>query len=408
MATPIKRIEKDYLLKVLYDEQIPLMYLRDRSEYILTLDQPAKDQMVFRPDRPISKLKPRTKMELLFDYRGQVINFTLDVSQIKDDLIFCDTPEQLYKDLDRSFSRVDTPPDFQIQFAFLGDRYNLSFPKVMEFEADGTSDFFKGLNPRNLSGLIDQMAGWIKQYASGYKMIIFKDKKPATIEELIVSETGKTLFIPSTFGDLPQSDPNPKKRVITEETFKRYLESTGVGQAFLDEACARFMKKKHGEGILSDAWIPILFHEYVIGYIHIWINKEGKLPFDYTVLDTMYEFVKVIAYSLKMNGYFEKGKLPSEPFAGKVIDISASGLLFACPHSNLSSTLMVDSELKVKIIAPRRSVNAVAKIVRKFKDRTIDYYGCRFLNMAPEDMRFLFENIYGKPFAETDPDFLTK
>jgi hypothetical protein len=209
-------------------------------------------------------------------------------------------------------------------------------------------------------------------------------------------------------GYLPQSDPNPKKRIITEEIFKRYLESTGVGQAYLDDACARFIKNKYREGIFSDAWIPIQFHEYVIGYIHIWINKEGKLPFDYTVLDTVYEFVKVIAYSLKMNGYFEKGKMSSEPFEGKVIDISASGLLFVCPHSNLSSTLLVDNELKVKIIAPRRSINAAAKIVRRFKDKTIDYFGCRFLNMAPEDMRFLFENIYGKPFVETDADFLSK
>ncbi|MDR1319750.1 MAG: PilZ domain-containing protein, partial [Treponema sp.] len=73
MATPIKRIEKDFLLKVLYDEQIPIMYLRDRTEYILILEKPAKSEIVFRADRPISKLKIRSKLDLMFDYRGQVI-----------------------------------------------------------------------------------------------------------------------------------------------------------------------------------------------------------------------------------------------------------------------------------------------------------------------------------------------
>jgi hypothetical protein len=383
------------------------MYLLDRCEYILTLDQPAREQMEFHTDRPISKLKARAKMDMLFDYRGQVINFTVEVSSIKDDLIFCDIPDLLYKDLDRSFSRVDTPSDFQIQFAFLGDRYNLSFPKVMEFETDGTSEFFKEFDPQNLTGLIDQMSGWIKNYASGYKMIIFKERKPDSVEERIVSETGKALFIPSTLGYLPQTDPNPKKRIITEEIFKRYLESTGTGQSHLDDTCARFIKSKYEDGIFSDAWIPILFHEYVLGYIHIWINREGKIPFDFAVLDTIFEFAKVLSYSLKMNGYFENGRLPRESFEGRVIDISASGLLFACPYSNLSSTLLVDSELKIKIIAPGRSINAVARIVRRFRDRTTGYFGCRFIDMAPEDMRFLFESIYGKSFAEIGADFLS-
>jgi hypothetical protein len=189
--------------------------------------------------------------------------------------------------------------------------------------------------------------------------------------------------------------------------FKRYLESTGVDLKFVDEAMARFIKTKFDNGIFSDAWIPVLFQEYVLGYIRIWINKEGTLPFDYNVIETLYLFAKVLAYSLKINGYFESGKLKNEPFEGKVIDISASGLLFAYPHSPLSAALLPDSELSVKLLAPRRSINVNAKIVRRYKDNTQNYFGCRFQNMAPEDMRFLFEFIYGKPFSDTEASFLS-
>jgi hypothetical protein len=35
------------------------------------------------------------------------------------------------------------------------------------------------------------------------------------------------------------------------------------------------------------------------------------------------------------------------------------------------------------------------------------YFGCRFLDVAPEDMRFLFEYIYGKPFTDSDASFLS-
>ena len=407
MATPIKRIEKEFLLKVLYDEQIPIMYLRDRTEYILTLDRPAKNEIVFKPNEAISKLKPRAKLDLIFDYRGQVIIFSAEVNTVKDGLIICNTPEFLYKNLDRSFSRINGPPDLQVQFTYMGDRYNLSFPKTGDFESGEIGDFMRNTDPRNLSGLIDQMASWIKKYANGYKLVIFKDTKPSTTEEHIVAETGKTLFIPSTLASLPQADPYPRKRIITDDMFKRYLESTGVDLAFVDNALARFIKAKYESSVFSDAWIPVLFQEYVIGYIHIWINKENKTPFDYTVLDTMYQFAKVLAYSLKVNGYFDAGKIKNEPFEGKVIDISASGVLFAYPHSSLSTTLLPDCELTVKISTPRRSVSARAKIVRRYKDNSMGYFGCRFLDMSPEDLRFLFEFIYGKPFTDTDASFIS-
>jgi len=175
----------------------------------------------------------------------------------------------------------------------------------------------------------------------------------------------------------------------------------------VDDACSRFIKQKHDSGTLSDLWVPILFQEYVIGYIHIWINTEGKPPFDYGVIDTLYQFAKILAYSLKINGYFETGKLKNEPFEGKIIDISASGLLFTYPNSPLASTLLLDSELAVRLMAPRRTVNAKARIVRRYKDSIQGYFGCRFMEMAPEDLRFLFEYIYGKPFTDSDAGFLS-
>jgi hypothetical protein len=399
MATPIKRIEKDFLLKALYDEKIPIMYLYNRSEYILVSEKPTKTDMFLKADRPIPGLKSRTRMELIFDYHGQVVTFSVTVSLVKDDHLTVSAPESLYKNLDRSYSRVKTPQDLAIQFAFFGDRYFLSFPKIQEYEQYEVNSMLQHLDPKNLSGLIDQLSLWIKNYADNYKLIIFKDTKPNSAEERIVAETGKTLFIPATQGNFPQADPYPKKRIITEEIFKRYLESTGVDTAYLDSAVGRFLSNKYDKGFQSDAWVPILFQEYVIGYIHLWINTKNKAPFDFGLIDTLYQFTKVLAYSLKINGYFDSGLIKDKSFEGKVIDISASGLLFAFPHSQLSSSLLIDSELSVKLATAKRTINANAKIVRRYKDASMGYFGCRFLDIMPEDMRFLFEYIYGKPFS---------
>jgi c-di-GMP-binding flagellar brake protein YcgR len=408
MATPVGRIEREYLLKVLYDDQLPMKYIKDRAEYILTLEQPVVDELVLRPDRHINKLKPRAKLALIFNYRGQTIDFTSEVRELRDDLVICRSPETLYKNLDRNYLRVDIPSDIKILFTFRGDRYNLSFPKIPEYETVGTGELFNSDDPRNLSELVKQITSSLKNYADGYKIVNFKDKKPETLEERIVSQTGKSLYIPLTTGAFPLTDPYPKKRIITEEIFKRYLESTGVGRAYLDNRCARFIKSKFDEGIFSDAWVPILFHEYVIGYIHIWIDKEGRLPFDFSVLDHLYQFSRVLAFSLKENGYFERGKIQNEPFEGRILDISASGLLFAYSIGHaLSTTLLVDAELTVTIEAPRRTINVVARIVRRFKDKSANYYGCRFINMAPEDMRFLFEHLYGRQIDDSDAAFLS-
>jgi c-di-GMP-binding flagellar brake protein YcgR len=408
MATPVGRIEKEFLFNALFEEKIPIMYIRDRTEYRFKLDQKAGEELVLRPERPLGKLKNHEKLPFKFNYRGQVIDFTAELLAQKEELIYFKTPATLYKNLDRNYLRVDAPSDIKILFTFRGDRYNLAFPKVSEYESISVNDLTKNLDPRNLTGLIKQIAGMLSNFADGYKIINFKDKKPETIEEKVVSETGKTLFIPSTVGFLPKTDPYPKKRIVTEELFHRYLETTGIGSKFLEENTARFLKNKFNDGIYSDAWVPILFHEYVIGYIHIWIDKQGKLPFNFSVLDNVYQYAKVLAFGLKENGYFEHGKVENQPFEGRVLDISASGLLFAYPlGSSLLATLLVDSELTVTIETSNRTITVLGKIVRRFKDRNAGYLGCRFMNMVPEDTRFLFEHLYGRQIDDTEAAFLS-
>ena len=395
------------MLKVLYDEQLPAIYHKDRIEYCFYLERPAKDDLIFRSDRPIDRLRARSNIELKFDYRGKVIVFNVDVLQNKNQFITCTIPEFLYKNLDRTYSRVAVPPEMKVQFTFQGDRYNLSFPKVQQFDSEELGEFFKHTDPRNLTGLIEQMAAWIKKFATGYRLVIFKDVKPSTTEERVVAETGKALYLPSIEEGFPQNDPFPRKRLITEEIFHRYLESIGVGLGFLNNTTARFLKAKEDEGIFSDAWIPILFHEYVIGYIRIWVDVEGNRPFDYAVVDTMYQFAKVLAYSLEINGYFEQGKVRNSVFEGNVIDVSASGLLFSYPQSAFSSSLLPDSKLAVTITTPERSVTVNAVIVRRFKDESLGYFGCQFEDMPTDDLRYLFEFIYGKPFTDFDAKFLS-
>lgn len=407
MATPIKRIEKDFMLKVLFDESLPLLLKFGRSEYVLTVDKAPNHSIHLRANRPVEGAKKGSRLELMFDYRGQAVSFTVIVEQTKENQIIAESPEFLYKNLSRSFSRVSTPSDMKAIFTFRGDRYDLGFPKTLEFEPADQPVYSELFNPANIRELVNQLSVWARETSSGHKMVMFRDSKPTAPEELIVAMTGKSLFIPSTQTDLPAIDPYPKKRLITQEIYKRYLENAGTDPKFTDEALARFLKAKASAGIYSELWAPILFQEYVIGYIHMWIDAVGKPPFDPSILETVYQFGKVLAYSLNVNGYFKASKIRKDPFPGKVIDLSASGILFANPSSALASSLLPDSEIELLLNAGKRTMRTVARIVRRYKDVGLHYFGCRFMVIAPEDLRFLFEYLYGKPFTDADATFPT-
>jgi hypothetical protein len=406
MAIPIKRVEKDFFFKVLYDEQLPIILLRNRTEYVLRVEQPVKDKIIFLPDRPIPDLKRREKLNLIFDYREKIITFTAQISELWANQIVAAAPECMYKNLGRSHSRVATPPDLQVQFAFREELYALSFPRVTDFDSGEITEFMEKMKSPDLNGLMTQIGTRIKGFANGFKLVFFKGAQPATVEEKILAETGKVIYLPSTLGSLPAQDSHPKKRLVTGDMLKRFLESSGVGKNKLEETAARFIRSKFDGGILSEAWVPILFQEYVIGYIHVWINKKDFPPLNEEVLETLCQFARILAFSLKVNGYFEPGRLDKEPFTGNIIDISVSGLLFAYPISDLSRALKTDLELSVRLIFPKRRIDATARIVRQYSDKTTGYFGCRFLDIIPEDIRFLFEFIYGKPFTDADSYFL--
>jgi hypothetical protein len=240
MAIPVGRIEKEFLFNAIFEEKISLMYMRDKAEHIFKLDQKAGEELVFRSEKPLEKIKPHTKLPIKFNYRGQVIDFTAELSAQKEDMVYCKMPSALYKNPNLNYLMGDSSSGIKIFFTFREDRYNLSF-------------------------------------------------------------------------------------------------------------------------------------------------------------------------DLKENGYFEHEKAEDKPFEGKALDISADDLMFAYPVGSAPlAALLIGSELKVTIETTKRTINVMAKIIRKFKDKNAGCLVCRFINMAPEDTRFLFEYLYGRQIDdEADADFFS-
>lgn len=397
---------------MLYNEQIPIIYLHNRKEYSLKIEKYTKDKIYFKSDRPIGNLVTGKTIELMFKYNTLSISFTVEMNTlehgitVKESHFVGNMPEFLYKDLDRSYRRVSFPHDMEVKFALKEDQYLLPFPQVSTVESlEETDAALEGTiepNIHDFNGILAAIDRWIKNFADGYRVVLFKDETPLSFEEQLIAKNGKALFLPSMTEHLPSpnTSPYPEKHLITEEQFKEYLKSLGVNPTYFDKAIAHFFDSKKGGGILADLWIPLLFKNYIVGSLRVWIKKAEKVPLDYKVIAPLYRYAQSLVLALQEKGYFESHHIKDAFITATGIDISSSGIRFTYPHSSIATSMTLHSTVALKLLMPKRTINVNVQIVRSYKKRDTVFFGCRFLDITPEDMRFLFEYIYGTPFTE--------
>lgn len=401
MATEIQGVEKDLILKTIFMEEIPIACMYNREEYTLKIEKLTKTGFLFKSNRTIEGLTEGKKIDLSVNYKGMAMVFLVEVSSISiNDPHFVTTiPNFLYKNLDRSSPRVNFPADMQLKFSFLDDKYLLPFAGGTEDTPLKKDDFLPDTDSKNCNDIITAMVAWIKTFADDYKLVFFKDIKPLSLEEQIITQTGKTLFLPSSSSTFLESDPYPQKRLITQEIFRHYLEGLGVMPAYFDAAEDQFIKSKITNQVLSEAWVPLSFKGYIPGYIHVWIQTQEKPHLDYTVVERLHQYANSLVRALQEKGYFEAFCIKGKLIKAQGADISAGGLRFAYPQSYIAAVLLLDTELSVKLLIPKRTISVNAKIIRRYEEKSTTFLGCHFLDLLPEDIRFLYEYIYGKPFT---------
>ncbi|MDR0643501.1 MAG: PilZ domain-containing protein [Treponema sp.] len=403
MSTQIKGIEKEYFLSKLIGEQIPLMYVYNRKNYTFKVDKISKEEMELITTEPVEGLIINRKINLMFDYKGLIISFVVEIKDISQEVIITSMPAVLYKNLDRSNSRVSVPTDLQIQLTSMEDRYSLPYPKYSVFEISEDLAFPSDMDPKDFNALMAKMLTVINECANGHKIVYYSSSVlPEKVEERLVTENGKTLFIPSTVDKLPDFTEKQQRYMVTSDVFKRYFESIGVGEAFLEQSIKQFIKNKCDEGLAGVLLVPLLFQEYVVGYIFAWksgspSSKPMDKPFNMAFAETIRQYSKWLVFSLKERGYFEAGHMKDRVINGKISDISASGLRFAVPNSFMFLTLQPGVEIAVTLTSPQRDIHTKVKIRRRYKEGSLVYLGCSFVDMSPTDTQYLFEFIYGKP-----------
>ena len=79
--------------------------------------------------------------------------------------------------------------------------------------------------------------------------------------------------------------------------------------------------------------------------------------------------------------------------------------LLSHPEKKLSELLGMYGDLKLVLkIGPRR-MEIFSRVMRKYKTGGLYFYGIQFLEIEPENFRFLFDYVYGRPFSDDDDRF---
>jgi len=402
MGFEISRIEKEFIIQALWDKKIPLEVHGKKHKIpgvVLTFDDETVE--IEPTDGGFDMFLNGDIVRVYFSYFGNVMTFESRVIR-PGEILILSFPKRILKNLTRKYERVPTPDNVELSFTVKETKVELRFPKTEEYDPVIPPQVEENFNSSSIADLVNDFKKNAPEFSDENNIVMFREKAPEGFEEEVITRTGKCLFIPSTAEPFPMTDLDTNGRIITR--YMLYAEAEdipeGSGEVSRDKIDDHLLKKKQ-LGIVSEIYSPVLYHEYAVGYIRI-AKRIGSGVLQNRDLDYVHQFSKILAYTLKINGYF-KGEKPTEnEYKAEILDISASGLLFMHTSPSLRSLIVLYTDLKIQLLVGERRMNIYSRIMRKFQVGNKTFYGLQFLEMEPEDFRYLFQFVYGRDFSVED------
>jgi hypothetical protein len=314
------------------------------------------------------------------------------------DHVVVSQPPGVYKNLQRKFERVRLQGSIDVSFSLHGAKVELNFPKSERFTSVEPPVEDSTFDPKRIQEVVKAFRVEMETKATDNKIVMLRDKMPRAWEEKTIVRTGKCLWIPSTADDFPVRDPFPDERVITKGELIKLEEEAGVQPYVITSKLGNILYEKTKKDIIAELWCPVLYNEYVVGYIHVWNSSARRERISRDLMEYVQQFAKLLCFSLVSNGYFKVENSTERRYEAPIIDMSASGLLFAHTAADLVKELLVHTDLELTVKMEKRTIPIGGRIMRKFRDAENSYFGVLFLKLEQEDFQFLFEYLYGKPF----------
>lgn len=405
MGVSVGRIEKEFILSSVRDKQISVRIHALKIEVdgqIKNFDTTKID--FYNTEGKWDGFHEKDKIRVFFSYYGHTMTFETEVLSVEKDILRTKYPNNLVKNLERKYERVPPPKNVQASFVMKGKKFVLDFPKSEEYNPAHKPEADGDLLNESIQSLISGFREKVRMIASKNSIKMFREKKPETLEEKLISVSGKMFYIPNTEAYQFDIDTLGDTKLINRKILRDVLIEEGTSEKNVDLKIESLLVEKQEQGIRSEIYCPILYREYVAGYIYVGNTMEKRRPLTEDLLEYVDQFSKILAYSLKMHGYFKGTKPVPTEYSAQIVDISASGLLFVHPSQELADNLLLYTDFDLILQFSNRKMTVPSRIMRRFEEADTFYYGVLFLEMHPEDFRYLFDFIYGRDYRPEDED----
>ncbi|MFP4266817.1 MAG: PilZ domain-containing protein [Spirochaetaceae bacterium] len=402
MGEEVGRIEKEYILTNLSEQRLDIdIHTTTSTIRGILADIDSSELSIECEEKDLEKVKEKEYVRVYFGYFGHTMTFETKIKKVANPLKL-EYPKGLVKNLERKFERIPSPEGLSLSFMYEDVMVELEFPKTEDYREVNEPLVSEYFDEGSIEGLIAQFREKAREFSdlSGIKML--RGKEPSTFEEQCIVETGKSIFLPKTANGFPEKESLEGRSVISRDMFPDPTESDSLRCGKNLHTAQRYVKQKAEKGISSEIYCPVVYQNYVVGYVYL-ANRSGEsAPFSLKTLDFAVEFSYILAFTLKKHGYFSSEKKAVKEFYPEIVNVSGSGVLFAYPSGELTAAIGVYTDLELYFHINKRKIKIGSRVMRKYEAGGHVFFGVQFLEMEPEDFRFLFDYVYGRPYTDSD------
>jgi hypothetical protein len=396
MAKLVTFIEKEFILGQIQKTKAFVLVLgtgksirgqvKSFSKDSLCLDCTPQEAQAFKAWEAVS---------VFITYQNQRLTFPAKITKIVGGELNIDIPENLFKAPQRKAVRLSPPKDMRLEFYMQNDKIHIDSPESGEYSNLEMPALSVGFDVSSIAGLLDSFKAMTSTMYSMSGIVMFnKGRDPESIEERLVAGIGRTLLVTGMHAPLPHADPYPEGRIITQT-----MAQTFEGSSTLPKGSE--LERSHAEkamlGVFSELFSPILYYQYVVGYIYLMNDESKKTCLDYRAVDFAWEFSRILAHSLKLNNYYKSDENTSpDPYKPQIVNLSSTGCLLSMPKAMFKVRLKVASVIDVRLEREQGdvSVSIMGRVARHLEDKQNDYYGVAFLNTEQDAVETLHRTLY--------------
>ncbi len=395
MAIKVSRIEKEFILKTMIDSKMPVELIISDRNYSSLLMQAKADCLVFSLPPDLAPFTDARRTDLFVSFKGTRITCTLQALVYKNKQLQSEMPDSLYRDLSRGFERIHPECGISVSFYLEGLQFKLDFPTSEEFYDPDPPSINIKFDAARITNLLKAFREKAFSFSSENKIVMFRERKPSTIPEQLVAQSGRTLLLPLSDVDnlSPNQSPDSPK-VLNHKDVTRIITAEGQDSVSSSIELSKYVESLMQRKVWHEMYAPVLFREYVVGYIYLMRSDLQTSGFSANTLDFVHQFARLLSYSLKQNGYFQMIPVRESFDRSELVDISGSGLLFSMPLNG--PALDIYTDLDLQIMVADRAVRARGRVMRRYQDSGRIYIGIKFLDLAENDRDFLMVALYGE------------